>query len=269
MKGRDSHLFDLIAQGEHQQQDFKYKVEDAAKLARSVSAFANTDGGRLLIGVRDDGSIHGVRSEEEIFMMHAAAYKFCTPQPTLQFETLQVPTAPHGGRLRTVVICTVMPSAERPVFVIEDMAGEVRRSAEKDTARRRTAYVRIADENIVASPVHLAIWRQEAQLRGQAFADTPAERALLEGAFEPADYIRIKAEIKDTLDRLRAGKAEEAAEQNPPLDLADYTQKVAEVLAVVKSPDISDLAKNEALRSIIDKIIFHKPSVTFDIYFIP
>ena len=45
----------LINEGEHQQQDFKYRVEDAVKLAKSVSAFANTDGGRLLIGVRDDG----------------------------------------------------------------------------------------------------------------------------------------------------------------------------------------------------------------------
>lgn len=158
-------LQDLIAQGEHQQQDFKYKVEDASKLARSVSAFANTDGGKLLIGVRDDGSIHGVRSEEEIFMMHAAAYKYCSPEPVIQFETLHVPTEPHGGRLRTVVICTVQPFALRPVFALEE--------------GKRTAYIRIADENIVASPVHLAIWRQEAHLRGEAFGDSPHERAIL------------------------------------------------------------------------------------------
>ncbi len=156
---------DLIAQGEHQQQDFKYKVTDAVKLARSVSAFANTDGGRLLIGVRDDGTIHGVRSEEEIFMMHAAACKYCTPEPTIQFETLHVPTEPHGGRLRTVVVCTISPSAQRPVFALED--------------GRKTAYIRVADENIVASPVHLAIWRQEARLQGEAYADSPAEHLLL------------------------------------------------------------------------------------------
>ncbi len=47
------YLQTLIREGEHQQQDFKYRVSDAMKLAKSVSAFANTDGGRLLIGVRD------------------------------------------------------------------------------------------------------------------------------------------------------------------------------------------------------------------------
>ena len=159
------YLQDLIKQGEHQQQDFKYKIEDAPKLARSVSAFANTDGGRLLIGVRDDGSIHGVRSEEEIFMMHAAAYKFCIPQPTIKFETLHVPTDPHGGHLRTVVVCTIEPSLLRPVLAIED--------------DKRTAYIRVADENIVASPVHLVIWRQESLLQGEAYGDTPAEHVLL------------------------------------------------------------------------------------------
>ena len=158
-------LLALIAQGEHQQQDFKYKVEDAPKLARSVSAFANTDGGRLLIGVRDDGSIHGVRSEEEIFMMHAAACKYCTPEPVIKFETLHVPTLPHGGNTRTVVICTVLPSQQRPIFALGD--------------ERKTAYVRMADENLVASPVHLAVWRQESHLRGEAFRDTSQERTLL------------------------------------------------------------------------------------------
>ena len=67
------YLQSLISQGEHQQQDFKYRVSDALKLAKSVSAFANTEGGRLLIGVRDDGNMSGVRDEEEIYMMLQAA----------------------------------------------------------------------------------------------------------------------------------------------------------------------------------------------------
>ena len=41
----------LIEQGEHQQLDFKFEVSDSKKIARTLSAFANTDGGRLLIGV--------------------------------------------------------------------------------------------------------------------------------------------------------------------------------------------------------------------------
>lgn len=135
------YLQGLISEGEHSQQDFKYKVQDAAKLARSVSAFANTDGGRLLIGVRDDGNISGVRSEEEIYMMHAAAYKYCKPESKIGFETFHA----EG---RTVVIATIPPAVRKPVCALDDDG-------------RRVAYVRIADENIVASPVHLEMWRQE------------------------------------------------------------------------------------------------------------
>ena len=37
---------ELIAQGEHQQLDFKFEVSDSKKIARTLSAFAKTDGGR-------------------------------------------------------------------------------------------------------------------------------------------------------------------------------------------------------------------------------
>ena len=140
------YLLSLIREGEHQQQDFKYRVSDACKLAKSVSAFANTDGGRLLIGIRDDGHLSGVRSEEEIFMMHQAAYKFCKPEPSIKFDTFHV-----DGR--TIVITTVPPSDKRPVC------------AQDDEGRMR-AYIRIADENIVASPVHLALWRESQKPQG-------------------------------------------------------------------------------------------------------
>lgn len=141
-----NYLLSLIREGEHQQQDFKYRVSDACKLARSVSAFANTDGGRLLIGVRDDGNISGVRSEEEIFMMHQAAFKYCQPEASIKFDTYHV----EG---RTIVIATVSPSDKRPVRA-------------KDEDGRMRAYIRIDDENIVASPVHLALWRECQKAQG-------------------------------------------------------------------------------------------------------
>ena len=154
------YLISLIREGEHQQQDFKYRVSDACKLAKSVSAFANTDGGRLLIGVRDDGHLSGVRSEEEIFMMHQAAYKFCKPEPSIKFDTFHV-----DGR--TIVIATVPPSDKRPICA-KDNEGKIR------------AYIRIADENIVASPVHLALWRESQKPQGSVLTYNDDIRELLD-----------------------------------------------------------------------------------------
>ena len=156
----DKHyLQSLISEGEHQQQDFKYRVSDALKLAKSVSAFANTDGGRLLIGVRDDGHMSGVRSEEEIYMMHQAAYRYCRPEASIKFDTYHI----EG---RTVVIATVPPSDKRPICVTSD-----------DSKPR--AYIRIADENIVASPVHLAIWRDSQNQEGTMMTYTDNVKKLL------------------------------------------------------------------------------------------
>jgi predicted HTH transcriptional regulator len=154
------YLQSLIREGEHQQQDFKYRVSDAMKLAKSVSAFANTDGGRLLIGVRDDGHMSGVRSEEEIYMMHQAAYRYCRPEASIKFDTYHV----EG---RTIVIATVPPSEKRPICAVGD----------DDKSR---AYIRIADENIVASPVHLAIWRDAQNAQGTMMTYTDTVRKLLD-----------------------------------------------------------------------------------------
>ena len=154
------YLLSLIREGEHQQQDFKYRVSNACKLAKSVSAFANTDGGRLLIGIRDDGHLSGVRSEEEIFMMHQAAYKYCKPEPSIKFDTYHV-----DGR--TIVVATIPPCNKRPIC------------AQNEEGKMR-AYIRIADENIVASPIHLALWRNDKTPKGDIITYNDTVRKLLD-----------------------------------------------------------------------------------------
>ena len=154
------YLQSLIEEGEHQQQDFKYRVDDPCKLAKSVSAFANTDGGRLLIGVRDDGYIAGVRKEGEIYVMHQAAYKYCQPEASVQFDT-------YHAEGRTVVIATVPPSDKKPICA-------------QDEDGRMKAYIRIKDENIVASPVLFALWRESQKPQGAMLTFDEEIRGLLD-----------------------------------------------------------------------------------------
>lgn len=194
MKGRT--LQDLIAEGEHQQQDFKYEISSISKIAHSLSAFANTDGGRLLVGVRDNGRIAGVRSEEEIYMIDAAATSYCFPPVSCYWETV----VEEG---HTVLIVTIEKSEDRPV-----------RAKEQDGQKR--AYVRIADENIVASPVHLALWKQQNTSSGafiplnekeleilQMFSATP-QGFTLNQFYKKAGINRYKA-IRILADYIRFG----------------------------------------------------------------
>jgi len=80
----EGYIRKLIAKGENQQLDFKFGINDSRKIARTLAAFANTDGGRLLIGVKDNGSIAGVRTEEEFYMIQAASEMFT--RPVVPFE---------------------------------------------------------------------------------------------------------------------------------------------------------------------------------------
>ncbi|MBU3926523.1 MAG: ATP-binding protein, partial [Bacteroidetes bacterium] len=60
LQTRLHHIKRLINEGEHQHLDFKFEISDAAKIARSLVEFANTEGGTLLIGVNDNGSLIGI-----------------------------------------------------------------------------------------------------------------------------------------------------------------------------------------------------------------
>ena len=150
----------LIAEGEHQQQDFKFEISDARKIAKTLSAFANTDGGRLLIGVKDNGKIAGVRSEEEKYMIEAAAQLYCIPEVEYTMQTYIV----EG---RQVLVVTIEETPHKPVYA-------------KDENGKPLAYLRIKDENILATPIHLRVWQQSDSPRGELIRYTEREQLLLD-----------------------------------------------------------------------------------------
>ena len=90
-----------------------------------------------------------------------------------------------------------------------------------------------------------------------------AKTAYLDGAYSLEDFKEVKTQTETNIANLRT--AQEAEHQETPQK--DIAPQVVEVLKIIKSPDIDDEAKNMALRSIIDKIVFNKHKDTFDIYF--
>lgn len=154
-----SYIQALIAEGEHQQQDFKFEISDARKIAKTLSAFANTDGGRLLIGVKDNGKIAGVRSAEEKYMIEAVATLYCSPPVECRMQTYLV----EG---KSVLLVQVDESPHKPVCA-------------KDESGKALAYLRIRDENILATPVHLRVWQQSGSPQGELLEFTGREQLLL------------------------------------------------------------------------------------------
>ncbi|MDZ4845091.1 MAG: putative DNA binding domain-containing protein [Chitinophagales bacterium] len=85
---RSSEIYDLIKQGEDQHLDFKQHISSAHKIARTIVAFANSEGGRIIIGVDDSGDVVGVDAEQEKYMMLQAGKKFCDPPVFIHFITM-------------------------------------------------------------------------------------------------------------------------------------------------------------------------------------
>lgn len=150
----------LIQQGEHQTQDFKYCISDSKKIARSLVAFANTDGGRLLIGVKDNGRIAGVRSEEEYYMVESAAKIYS--KPPIDFTTRQ-----HTVDGKTVLEVLIEPSAEKPHFA-------------KDEEGKWWAYFRKDDENKLANKVMIEVWKAQNSTKGILINYSEDEKVLLD-----------------------------------------------------------------------------------------
>lgn len=150
----------LIAEGEHETQDFKYAISDARKIARSISAFANNKGGRLLIGVKDSGAVAGVRNEEDIYVVEAAAQLYCRPAQEARFTAFTT----EGGAV--VIRAEIAPSPQRPV-----------QAQEPDGSWR--AYFRVKDENIMAHPLMVRAWRKATDSSGLVVSLSEAEQAVL------------------------------------------------------------------------------------------
>jgi predicted HTH transcriptional regulator len=164
----DNYLTKLIAAGENQYLDFKYCVSDSRKIARTLSAFANSDGGRILIGVRDNGSIAGIRSDEEYYMVETAAELFCRPK--IEYSIKQ-----HMSGKKAILEVEVIKGDQRPYQV-------------KDENGKWLSYFRHHDQNLVANKVLLQVWRKEEKGSGVLVKFSKAENCLL-------DYLKKNGSI--------------------------------------------------------------------------
>lgn len=94
------------------------------------------------------------------------------------------------------------------------------------------------------------------------------QEAYENGVDDLAEYARKKQRLLDGISDLeRQAEAARFDVQQAALDPLQFREKVLHVLDVIQSPDVSEAAKNEALRSIISYIVYNKPSQRLEIYF--
>ena len=105
-----SELLELIANGENSGVEFKRDDLRPEQLAKEVVALANFQGGRILLGVDDDGTITGIqRADLERWVMDTVFGRYVHPMIIPFYEEVQADETASGcgdhrqpGRHQTV-----------------------------------------------------------------------------------------------------------------------------------------------------------------------
>ncbi|WP_291784310.1 ATP-binding protein [Cecembia sp.] len=162
----------IAQQGEGLNTEFKKKAAFPEKIVREIIALANTNGGYLLIGVDDDGSVSGQRFiEEEVFVMERAIERLILPK--LAYEVEVVKLNPKKG----VAAFHIPHSSERPHYVFEN--------------NRKKAFVRVADRSIQASREVWEVLKRGKYSKDVGFTYGDKENVLMKALAEK-DRITLK-----------------------------------------------------------------------------
>lgn len=150
----------LILEGENVSLDFKKTISSAEKIAKTLVAFANNRGGKLLIGVTDDGTIKGVKSEdEEKYMITKSANQFCKPAIEPKFEEIYIDD-------KVVLVVDIPKSDTKPHYALNE-------------DKKWWVYFRVKDKSVLASKIIVDVLKEGAKETGQMITYSEYEKKLL------------------------------------------------------------------------------------------
>lgn len=107
----------LLKQREGKVLDFKLKITSKEKIAKTISAMANSEGGIILIGTTDQRKIIGIDPEEEMYMIAAANEEFCTPKASISLHEVKITDGEIDKEEKSVLVVEVNASLGPIVFV--------------------------------------------------------------------------------------------------------------------------------------------------------
>jgi predicted HTH transcriptional regulator len=149
----------MIAKGESETLDFKKTISSAAKIAKTMAAFANHKGGTLLVGVNDNKTISGVKSEDEKYMLDLAAAFYCKPEVKLELTEWEL-----GNK--TVIEAKINEGKDKPYYA-------------KDEDGKWWVYVRVKDQSLLASKVVVDVLKRQSANQNTLITYTKHEQSLL------------------------------------------------------------------------------------------
>ena len=151
-----------VRRGEDLHVEFKKKAKFPDKIAREAVAFANTKGGKIFVGVCDDGTIEGSKiADEEAFVLEKYFSQHCVPNLPLSFEIVPI------NSTKRVLVVQVKESKQKPHFL-------------QGNDRRKQAFVRVSDMSISASREMVQVIKFQQRKKGGRLFFGEREQKLLQ-----------------------------------------------------------------------------------------
>lgn len=154
-------LLKLGYEGEGQHLEFKHKISHPEKVVREMIAFANSEGGTILIGVDDNGELVGVKyPDEELLVLNEALAKHVKQALIFQDSLIKL------SEKKSIIRLDVPPANKPPIYFWPN-------------AKVRESYVRVNDMSVKCSKEMNEILRRRKQNKSIRFYFAEHELALM------------------------------------------------------------------------------------------
>lgn len=185
-----SSLNRLTNQGEGQSLEFKKKANFPEKIVKELVAFANSGGGKLLLGVDDDGTVSGTRNiAGEAFVLEDAIQKLIIPPLDYTVEIVKL------NEKKGVAIFNIPEGSLKPY-----------RSKGDSNTDHGIAFVRWTDESIKASKEMRQILKRRNTERDERFIYGQKEKILMQMLDESSFTTVLEFSEKAAIPKLMASK---------------------------------------------------------------
>ena len=148
-----------LEDGVTQNQDFLIEIKTGYDIALLMTAFANSSGGKVCIGVKGNGKVIGCNPAEQIAKLESVSSSICKPELSFQVDVIEV-------NLKLVVVVTIQECQHKPIKC-QNISGEWK------------AFVRLDKQNIDANKIMLGVWKNQRVSHTQETIISPEATAIL------------------------------------------------------------------------------------------
>jgi predicted HTH transcriptional regulator len=171
-------LLSLLEQGENLSIEFKQRFSDYKKIAKEFIAFANTNGGVVLFGIDDDGSIYGVESEKSETELIKETFQNYI-EPKIDYEISYVDLENRE------IVCVEIPESKNKPHRIQDYLSNL-------DINSAQVYIRVNDKSVLASKEMIKILQsRSAEQTLKNYSIRKNEKVVFEYLSEN-DFITVK-----------------------------------------------------------------------------